>query len=448
LNVVENSAAYTAVNNGGVWYLVPDAAPSGGSYALQLYFNGFTGLIDNRFGILRRPTGSSNAAEWAVPPGSLLEPVNGWGRKVSDGFARRINLTDFSQLGIGMMGHIPCIDCVVACTYSQGFYGNNNGKACYASNGSSATINTTQLMLNAFGPLTSVVFGSAAHKRFFTLYKSDISNGNIFKMLPGSGNSQALGVDNVLPFDGARYGDQNTWSLVPIPKTGGQKGKINNQLLSQLITLWFNLRNSNTLGDIDLSRDTLITTAQTGCGSNVQSGTPAKFGLPHNVILYLNGGNGYAPTVNGLFQLANDVLGGVNIAMDPSEVQNAVATIISAFDGCRIMTGNIAYSAPAKVITLKRGVEPIAKPAETLEWTINAFPNPGRNFNVVVNSTNKNEQIMLQVFDSNGRLVESRFNLNAGSVIRLGDTWHDGIYLLRVMQGRKHEELKLVKISN
>jgi hypothetical protein len=55
INVVENGNTYTAVNNGGVWKLVPNTAATGGNYALHLYFNGFTGLLDNRFGILRRP---------------------------------------------------------------------------------------------------------------------------------------------------------------------------------------------------------------------------------------------------------------------------------------------------------------------------------------------------------------------------------------------------------
>jgi len=101
LNVVENGNTYTAVNAGGVWKLVPNTAATGGNYALHLYFNGFTGLADNRFGILRRPDASSNAADWIVPSGSLLEPLNGTGRKVSDGFARRYNISDFSQFGIG-----------------------------------------------------------------------------------------------------------------------------------------------------------------------------------------------------------------------------------------------------------------------------------------------------------------------------------------------------------
>src|SRR4030095_3133379 len=109
LNVTENGNVYTVVNNGGVWKLIPNTAATGGNYALHLYFNGFTGLLDNRFGILRRPDASTSAADWVVPTGSFVEALNGTGRKVSDGFARRYNISDFSQLGIGQFDlPVPC----------------------------------------------------------------------------------------------------------------------------------------------------------------------------------------------------------------------------------------------------------------------------------------------------------------------------------------------------
>jgi hypothetical protein len=97
---------YTTVNNGGVWYLTPDVNPSAGKYDLLLYFNGFTGLTDNAFGILRRPNASSNANEWIIPISagttpSRLDVNNTPGRIVSPGFARRNLIGGFSQFGIG-----------------------------------------------------------------------------------------------------------------------------------------------------------------------------------------------------------------------------------------------------------------------------------------------------------------------------------------------------------
>jgi hypothetical protein len=376
LNVTENGSVYTGVNNAGVWYLNPDISPSGSNYALQLYFTGFTGLLDNQFGILRRPDASSNAADWEIPPGSFREPFNGVGRKLSDGFARRFNISDFSQLGIGTLSTIPCDNCSLVCTYSQGFYGNQNGKACYSFNGGNSTISSTQLMLNAFDASSSQVFGNVANRRFFTLFKTDITNGNIFKMMPGSGNSQAMAIDNILPYDGAYYSDQNTWYLVPIAKSGSQKGKINNQLLSQTISLWFNMRTSSSLATVDLTNDTLVTTAQTTCGSGIPTGSTLKFGLPHSVIVYLNGTNGYANNVNGLYQLANDFLGGVTTNINPLDVQFAVAAINNAFDGCRILTATLPYKINVNVLTrsVKANDGLIERAPEQLD--VKAFPNP------------------------------------------------------------------------
>jgi hypothetical protein len=723
LNVAENGNTYTAVNSGGVWKLIPNTAATGGNYALHLYFNGFTGLADNSFGMLRRPDASSSAADWIVPAGSLLEPINGAGRKLSDGFARRYNISGFSQWGIGqftsttpcsisgqsavciastnniytapagmtsylwnvtgdagiagintgqtvnisaaattgsftitlittlngvpaqctktvsisptptctitgpdelcfgtmnttysgpsnmltyswlatpgltingsntgatvsitasapgpqiltlnatgsagctsqctksinvnpvapcsitgasnvttgttnnqytapanlssyswsisgngsivgsntaatvnvtagaagsltltlvttlngcsstcnkdvtvdplvtyscaitgssetcsgasevftapanlasyhwtitgngtitgsnsnasvtveansagsytlvletMLNGVSCTaqktitvtECVNACTYTQGFYGNVNGNACLNNSGSSAT--ASQLMLHAFGLNSSQVFGSVANKRFFTLYKSDITSGNIYKMLPGGGNANVIDEDQALPFDGAYYGDPTTWSLVPLQSNGPQKGKIKNSLLAQTITLWFNLRNSSTLGSISLTEDTLLTKATASCGSNIPVGEATKFGLPHSVIVYLNGGNGYAATVDGLFALANDVLGGINTAVKPSTIQLAVDVINNAFENCRVLTGTIAYSTQ---FTTRANIEKAKETTNSLFHVI-AYPNPYKDrFQLFINSS-VNGLAKIEFFNLNGQ---------------------------------------------
>ena len=714
LNVVENGNTYTAVNNGGVWKLIPNTAATGGNYALHAYFNGFTGLLDNRFGILRRPDASSNAADWMIPTGSLLEPLSGTGRKVIDGFARRYNIPDFSQFGIGEFnlgtpceitgqsqvcigslnniysapagmttyfwtvtgagfagsntsqtfnvtvpnapgtftvnlmttfngvpaqcartititptptcditgaGEIcfsptnnttysgpgnmttyswttspglqiagpnntssvnvttvspgpqiitlnstwlsgcvsqcsklvtvnpipPCsitgegsvtaattnnqytapanmssyswsiigngsiigsttgssvnvtagaagsftltstttlnscsrtceksvtvdpvftyncnitgseetcygttetftaptdldnyewsvtgnalitgpntsssvnivstnsgsytvtlhtiengvtcssqktvivIECVTACTYTQGFYSNPKGTACYSNSG--FTTDASTLMQAAFGINSSQVFGNVANKRLFTLFRTDITNGNIYKMLPGGGIAKAIDIDKKFPLEGASYDDQTTWPLVPIQNNGPQKGKIRNSLLAQTIVLWFNIRNSSTLGDINLVDDTLVTKATEDCGSSTFVGEGSKFGLPHDVIIYLNGGNGYPATVNGLFALANDVLGGVVTNISASLVNQAVDVINNAFDECRILVGTIPFNTSllknaefivdASLLKVKEAIAPNA-------LNVVAYPNPYKNyFQLQVNS--------------------------------------------------------------
>jgi hypothetical protein len=102
LLVSEAGTFYNAVKSEGVWYLNPTGTGTGGAYDLLLYFNGFTGLADNQFAILRRPDASANAADWSVPAGSSLPDGGSPGRIVVSGYARRNNLTNFSQFGIGV----------------------------------------------------------------------------------------------------------------------------------------------------------------------------------------------------------------------------------------------------------------------------------------------------------------------------------------------------------
>ena len=313
--------------------------------------------------------------------------------------------------------------------------------ACYTSNGTSSSISSTQLMLNAFGATTSKVFGNVVNKQFFTLYKANITNGDIFRMLPGMGGSLALEVDAIAPFDGAYYSNDNTWYLVPIPKTGSQKGRINNMLLAQLMTLWFNIETSAPLGTISLTEDTLVTQAQTTCGSGVPTGPAQKFGLPHSVIEYLNGGNGYSADVNGLFVLANDVLGGVNTSVSAADVQNAIATINNAFDGCRVLTGTLPYIPPLLTRTQRNIME--MKPSKL---SVTAFPNPSSSMFHLKVSSPIFERITLTVSDGLGRQMET-IKINSNETVQIGQKYRRGVYIVQIMQGKEFRQIKLVKLN-
>jgi hypothetical protein len=334
-----------------------------------------------------------------------------------------------------MFDAVPCYNCTAACTYSQGYYGNPKGTSCYVnSNGTAESTSSTQLMLKAFGNNTSVVFGNTTNLRFFTLYKTDINSGKIFKMLPGNGNSQVLGIDNVSPYDGAYYDDPTTWSLVPIQPGGSKKGSINNLLLAQLITLWFNLRNSTTLGTIDLSRDTLVTVQQTACGSGIPTGDPSKYGLPHNVVLYLNGGHGYTNDINGLFSLGNDILGGVSTDVTPEEIQKAIATINLAFDGCRILSGYISYVSP--VITKALQYQALKEQAELL---VSAFPNPYAGKFTLRIKTPVSGMATIEFYSANGarvHVMKQYVSPASMNLVPYAGPYHTGALLFRVSIGR------------
>ncbi|MBC7872565.1 MAG: T9SS type A sorting domain-containing protein [Ferruginibacter sp.] len=101
LNVLESRYSYVSMNNGGVWNLIPDAQPVSGKYDALFYFNGFTGLSDNSFGTLTRPSTSSRESDCIVPAGTNLPGEGLPGRLVTPGYARRNNMKSFGQFGIG-----------------------------------------------------------------------------------------------------------------------------------------------------------------------------------------------------------------------------------------------------------------------------------------------------------------------------------------------------------
>ncbi len=100
INVTENGLEINRINPAGVWHINPNNQPTLGSYGIKLSLNGFNGLADNDFVILKRPSGSTSGAAWSNGNG-LLNLVNGLGRLVSQGFALRTGLTSFSEFGIG-----------------------------------------------------------------------------------------------------------------------------------------------------------------------------------------------------------------------------------------------------------------------------------------------------------------------------------------------------------
>ena len=91
---------YLAVYPAGIWTLTPDAQPAGGTYDLQASLMPFADLVDNEFGLLRRPDTSLSATDWSAGGGSL-SPGNGAGRRVADGYALRSSLRTFGQFGLG-----------------------------------------------------------------------------------------------------------------------------------------------------------------------------------------------------------------------------------------------------------------------------------------------------------------------------------------------------------
>jgi len=75
------------------------------------------------------------------------------------------------------------------------------------------------------------------------------------------------------------------------------------------------------------------------------------------------------------------------------------------------------------------------------------FPNPSnQHFSIQVKTADVSTKLQLEVYDQNGRIVEKRSNLTSGSIIKLGQEYRPGAYYLRVLQGDKSKEAKLIKL--
>jgi hypothetical protein len=109
-NLVRHDDADMDVNDGveltyisiasNMWTIDPNTAPSSGSYDIYLYTGNISGLSDNEFSVIKRPTDSPDATSWTTG-GGTINAGGGDGRKVSDGYALRMGLTSFSEFGIG-----------------------------------------------------------------------------------------------------------------------------------------------------------------------------------------------------------------------------------------------------------------------------------------------------------------------------------------------------------
>jgi hypothetical protein len=242
-------------------------------------------------------------------------------------------------------------------------------------------------MINALTnePGNFKVFGRQDMNRYWILRLSDVnsgSNSNIFKMLPGGSGSNIFGLDTYA--GSPEYSNEASWPVVPLKATNPNKGKILNQLFGQTLCLWFNLKNNNELSTIAFGDNMIV--ADANCGSNVPiPGTQHTISFPHEIAVFLAGPNGYPNTIGGLFQLANDLLGGVNntgmsLETALNHVQSSVEGINSGFDECRVLLGYAPYTTRITVTTPAEQpkVQPKMVPMKesTPKVTVDAFPNP------------------------------------------------------------------------
>jgi hypothetical protein len=195
------------------------------------------------------------------------------------------------------------------CTFTQGYYGNAGGKKC----GGLKTPALIDALLGAGGP---VVVGLAGHS--ITLGTSKC----IIDLLPAGGTADVLPAGDF----GCPVG-----ALTAIPDSilkdfSKKESRFNNVLIGQIVALTLNLR----LFDIDCI-------GEGGTGNLAGWALPAEFctmGKDGCVKKHTAPDGFVGMTAAEILALANDVIGGEDVGLSPSEINGAVSFFNETFDEC------------------------------------------------------------------------------------------------------------------
>ena len=123
-----------------------------------------------------------------------------------------------------------------------------------------------------------------------------------------------------------------------------------------------------------------------------------------------------------------------NICIEPGSVANQLAN------------GASLGACPSSSLLTKSNVA-VKEELVVPSLTVKALPNPSSyHFNLVVHSTNKNDRVSLRVTNILGQVVEVRNTVPLEQVIRMGNTFKSGTYVVEVVQGEMRQQIKLVKL--
>jgi hypothetical protein len=123
-------------------------------------------------------------------------------------------------------------------------------------------------------------------------------------------------------------------------------------------------------------------------------------------------------------------------AADPATVVGSGSTVAVQLNSASVVASRGIVNSGTDII-------------DTVGLEVKAYPNPaGSHFNIAIRSKDNIQPVNLRVYDVTGRLVGEFKNVKPGSVIKMGETLKTGIYLMKVVQGNRRQEIKLVKMAD
>ena len=98
----QDGDAIIDIKEDAIWFIKPNAGPSGGNFGVNLYIGEISGLMNNKFYVVKRPSTSTNYIDWDTFDGSTIIPNDdAAGRTLAGGYASKRGFTEFSDFGIG-----------------------------------------------------------------------------------------------------------------------------------------------------------------------------------------------------------------------------------------------------------------------------------------------------------------------------------------------------------
>ncbi|MEO8405165.1 MAG: T9SS type A sorting domain-containing protein, partial [Chitinophagaceae bacterium] len=158
---------------------------------------------------------------------------------------------------------------------------------------------------------------------------------------------------------------------------------------------------------------------------------------------------------------------GVNITDKAATPLNYKLNVISGGTGGGVLslglisigllnyTGN--YSSAATVSCDGRTQQSTARGSNMVEEEVvtpkdmafdaKAMPNPSTNyFDILINGKQENN-IVVRISDISGRITEQYQKVSAGTILRVGEKWKGGTYIVEIIQGDQRKILKLIKLN-
>jgi len=84
---------------------------------------------------------------------------------------------------------------------------------------------------------------------------------------------------------------------------------------------------------------------------------------------------------------------------------------------------------------------------EETDLAIRVLGNPSPNYFDIQLGGKGDNSIRLTVYDNLGRVIERKSSLSSNQMVRLGNFYHSGVYLVEIVQGTQRQTLKLVKAN-